>query len=459
MNQTSGRPAGAVVSHRDPLLRTLLVEYLLVASLLLNPKNPRLHSDKQIQQIAASITAFGFNVPILVDADLQVIAGHGRVRASQLLGMTHVPVIRLEHLSEHQRRAFMIADNRLTENSAWDGRLLGEQLKTLADAELSFSLEITGFEMGEIDMSIDNLAPATEGETDPADAQPESSTVQVSRLGDVWKLSKHRVLCGDALSRDCYAQLLGDEQASMVFADPPYNVPISGHVSGNGKVCHREFPMASGEMDEAQFIEFLTRSLTLLAEFSLVGSIHYISMDWRHMRELLAAGHAAYSELKNLCVWTKDNAGMGSFYRSQHELIFVFEHGGGSYRNNVQLGRFGRSRSNVWQYPGVNSFARSNNEGDLLALHPTVKPVALVADAILDCSARGDLILDPFLGSGTTIIAAERTGRRGYGIELDPAYVDTVVRRWQRFTGLEAVDQVSGVTFTKREEETRHDGK
>jgi DNA modification methylase len=373
--------------------------------------------------------------------------------------MTHVPVIRLEHLSEHQRRAFMIADNRLTENSAWDGCLLGEQLRILAEAELSFSLETTGFEMGEIDMSIDDLAPAIEGETDPADAQPESSALQVSRLGDVWKLGKNRVLCGDALSRDTYAQLLGDEQASMVFADPPYNVPISGHVSGNGKVCHREFPMASGEMDEAQFIEFLTRSLALLAEFSLVRSLHYICMDWRHMRELLAAGHAAYSELKNLCVWTKDNAGMGSFYRSQHELIFVFEHGGGSYRNNVQLGRFGRSRSNVWQYPGVNSFARTTIEGDLLALHPTVKPVALVADAILDCSARGDLILDPFLGSGTTIIAAERTGRRGHGIELDPAYVDTVVRRWQKFTGLEAVDQVSGLTFTKREEEARHDSK
>ncbi len=456
MTQTLRRSAEAVLSHRDPLLRTLLVEYLLVASLLLNPKNPRLHSEKQILQIARSITAFGFNVPVLVDADLQVIAGHGRVRASQLLGMTHVPVIRLEHLSEHQRRAFMIADNRLTENSSWDGRLLGEQLKILAEAELSFSLETTGFEVGEIDMSIDNLAPATEGETDPADAQPESSTFQVSRLGDVWKLGKHRVLCGDALSRDSHARLLGDEQASMVFADPPYNVPISGHVSGNGKLCHREFPMASGEMNQVQFIEFLTRSLTLLAEFSSMGSLHYICMDWRHMGELLTAGHAAYSELKNLCVWTKDNAGMGSFYRSQHELIFVFEHGGGPYRNNVQLGRFGRSRSNVWQYPGVNSFARSTSEGDLLALHPTVKPVALVADAILDCSARGDLVLDPFLGSGTTIIAAERTGRRGYGMELDPAYVDTVVRRWEKFTSLDAVDQCTGATFTDREEENAH---
>jgi DNA modification methylase len=455
MTQTTKRSAGAAASHPNPL-QTLLIEYLLVVSLLLNPKNPRMHSEKQILQIARSISSFGFNVPVLVDADLQVIAGHGRVRASQLLGMTHVPVIRLEHLSEHQRRAFMIADNRLTENSAWDRRLLGEQLKILAEADLSFSLETTGFEMGEIDISIDNFAPAPEGEIDPADAQPEPSTVQVSRFGDLWKLGKHRVLCGDALSQDSYKQLMGDQRASTILADPPYNVRISGHVSGNGKVCHREFVMASGEMNEAQFTEFLTCVLSLLANYSLKGSLHYIFMDWRHMRELLAAGHAAYSELKNLCIWSKDNAGMGSFYRSQHELIFVFENGPGSYRNNVQLGRFGRSRSNVWHYPGVNSFARSTNEGDLLALHPTVKPVALVADAIEDCSSRGDLVLDPFLGSGTTIIAAERTGRSGYGMELDPGYVDTVVRRWQRFTGLGAVDQTSGLTFTRREEEINH---
>ncbi len=453
MTQTSKCSGGAASSQPGPSVRTLVIEYLLAASLLLDPRNPRSHSEKQVQQIARSIAAFGFNVPVLVDTDLRVIAGHGRVQASQLLDMSHVPVIRLEHLSEHQRRASMIADNRLTENSAWDDRLLGEQLKILAEAELSFSLEATGFEMGEIDMSIENLTPATEGEFDPADAQPEPSTVQVSRPGDLWELGKHRVLCGNALSRDGYARLMSDQKASMMFADPPYNVPISGHVGGNGKVRHREFVMASGEMSEAEFTKFLTCVFILLAQHSLKGSLHYICMDWRHMRELLTAGHAVYSELKNLCVWTKDNAGMGSFYRSQHELIFVFEHSAGSYRNNVQLGRFGRSRSNVWQYPGVNSFARSTDEGDLLALHPTVKPAALVADAILDCSARGDLVLDPFLGSGTTIISAERTGRRGYGIELDPAYVDTVVRRWQRFTGLEAVDQASGLTFARREED------
>jgi DNA modification methylase len=433
--------------------RKLAIEYIPVASLRPDPKNARLHSDKQVQQIARSIETFGFNVPVLVDTNSQVIAGHGRLRACEILGVAQVPVIRLEHLSEHQRRAFMIADNRLTENSEWDNRLLGEQLKILSEVELDFSLEVTGFEMGEIDLTIENLIPASESGDDPADGLPQCSSVRVSRIGDLWQLDKHRVLCGDALSRDSYISLMGDCRAHMVFTDPPYNVPIAGNVSGKGKNHHREFVMASGEMTEAEFTGFLGNTLAYLAMYSLPGSLHYICMDWRHMEELLAAGRTAYSELKNLCVWTKDNAGMGSFYRSQHELVFVFQNGPDSYRNNVQLGRFGRSRSNVWQYPGANSFSRSTNEGDLLALHPTVKPVALVADAIMDCSARGDLVLDPFLGSGTTVIAAERTGRICNGMELDPGYVDTAIRRWQKFTNHEAIQQVTGQTFAQREEE------
>jgi DNA modification methylase len=434
-------------SHR------LAIEYLPVASLRPDPKNARVHSDKQAQQIARSIEAFGFNVPVLVDANSQVMAGHGRLKACELLGIAQVPVIRLEHLSEHQRRAFMIADNRLTENAEWDDRLLGEQLQILSEAELDFTLEITGFEIGEIDLMIENLALAPNGEIDPADHLPERSPVQVSQPGDLWKLGKHRVLCGDALSPTSYGSLMDGRRANVIFTDPPYNVPISGHVSRSGKVRHREFATASGEMSEAEFIAFLTGVLSLLADHSVNGSLHYICMDWRHMREVLAAGTAAYSELKNLCVWAKDNAGMGSFYRSQHELVFVFQTGSNSSRTNIQLGRFGRSRSNVWHYPGANTFARSTNEGDLLALHPTVKPVALVADALMDCSARGELVLDPFLGSGTTVIAAERTGRICNGIELDPGYVDTVVRRWQKFTSLEALHQVTGQTFAQREEE------
>lgn len=221
----------------------------------------------------------------------------------------------------------------------------------------------------------------------------------------------------------------------MVFTDPPYNVPIDGNVGGLGAIRHREFAMASGEMTEAEFTTFLSRILTLLARFSRDGSLHFVCMDWRHMGELLAAGKQAYTELKNLCVWAKDNAGMGSLYRSQHELVFVFKHGQAAHQNHVQLGRFGRNRSNLWTYPGANSFSRTGVEGNLLALHPTVKPVALVADALRDSSGRGEIVLDAFLGSGTTLIAAERTGRICRGLELDPLYVDTAIRRWQKLTG------------------------
>ena len=375
------------------------------------------------------------------------------VRACKLLEITEVPTIRLEHLSEQQKRAFLIADNRLAENADWDYQLLGEQLRILSEAELDFTLETTGFEMGEIDLIIEDLLPDTSGQDDPADFLPELPSTPVSRLGDLWKLGKHRVLCGNALCPDSYKLLMNDHKANVIFTDPPYNVRIAGHASGNGRISHREFVMASGELSESEFTTFLTDALTLLAEHSLEGSLHYICIDWRHLEELLVGGRAAYSELKNMCVWAKNNAGMGSFYRSQHELVFVFQNGTSSYRNNVQLGRFGRSRSNVWHYPGANSFARATGEGDLLALHPTVKPVALIADAIMDCSARGDLVLDSFLGSGTTVIAAERTGRICYGMELDPCYVDTVLRRWQRFTGLQAVHQNSGQTFVQREQE------
>jgi DNA modification methylase len=266
-------------------------------------------------------------------------------------------------------------------------------------------------------------------------------------LGDVWLLHRHRVLCGSALDAAVFAALMGAEQAAMVFTDPPYNVRIDGHASGLGAVHHRPFPMASGEMDSAEFTAFLAKAFRNLAAFSVDGSLHYIFMDWRHVEDLLAASREPYGEPKNLCVWVKDNAGMGSLYRSQHELVFVFKNGRNGHRNNVQLGQFGRNRTNVWRYPGANSFARCGEEGNLSALHPTVKPVAMVADAMLDCSARGDIVLDAFLGSGTTVIAAERTGRRCFGMELDPGYVDTIVRRWQVLTGGSARHAASGRSF------------
>jgi DNA modification methylase len=438
--------------------KILNIKYVAISSLKLNPHNPRIHTSKQIGQIARSIQTFGFNVPILIDSNSQVIAGHGRILASKEIGLKDVPAVRVCHLSEWQIQTFTIADNRLTENGEWDERLLGEQLKILSEADLDFSLDVVGFEVAEIDLFIENLSPVPEETPDPADTIPSLSRVQVSQVGDVWVLGKHRVLCGNAVSRRSYEVLMNSQKADMVFTDPPYNVPISGHVSGNGRHTHREFVMASGEMSEDEFNHFLRDTFTELSRFSRDPSLHYVCMDWRHMMEVLEAGQSAFSELKNLCVWVKDNAGLGSFYRSQHELIFVFQKGV-SPRNNIQLGRFGRSRTNIWRYPGANSFARTSQEGDLLAMHPTVKPVALVADAILDCTSRGDLVLDPFLGSGTTVIAAERTGRVCYGMELDPAYVDTVVRRWQRFTNRSAVHLKTGQSFNELEKEAANVGR
>jgi DNA modification methylase len=442
--KSSNHLAKRARARRAKLLKVI---YRSVEELKFDPANPRVHSKKQIGQIKNSIATFGFNVPVLVDAKLKVIAGHGRLLAGREIGITEVPTICLDHLTPAQARAFMIADNRLTEIASWDDRLLAQQLKDLSLVGLDFSLDVIGFEIAEIDLRIASLEDVPDPADDPADAAPELPARPLSKLGDLWLLGHHRVLCGSALDPADFVTLMGEERAAMAFIDPPYNVPIEGHASGLGAIHHRSFPMASGEMDTAAFTAFLALACRNLAAFAVDGSIHFICMDWRHIEELLAAGRDVYAELKNLCIWVKDNGGMGSLYRSQHELVFVFKHGNNGHRNNVQLGRFGRNRSNVWHYPGVNSFARRGEEGNLLALHPTVKPVAMVADAILDCSARGDIVLDAFLGSGTTVIAAERTGRRCYGLELDPAYVDTIIRRWQAQTGERARHVTSGRSF------------
>jgi DNA modification methylase len=423
------------------------VAYRRIEELKPDPANPRCHTRKQVRQIAESIKAFGFNVPILIDRYGNIIAGHGRWLAGREFGITEVPTLCLDHLTPAQARAFMIADNRLTEISVWDDRLLARQLKELSLVGLDFDIEVTGFEMGEIDLRIASLDDPAQAEADPADVVPEIPATPLSKLGDMWLLHRHRLLCGSALDSPVFAALMGEERAATAFIDPPYNVRIDGHAGGLGAIHHRPFPMASGEMARPEFTAFLGEAFRNLAAFSVDGAIHFVCMDWRHVEELLAAGREAYDELKNICVWVKDNAGMGSFYRSRHEFIAVFKHGRQGHRNNIQLGQFGRNRSNVWHYPGANSFTRYSEEGNLLALHPTVKPVAMVADAILDCSARGDIVLDAFLGSGTTLIAAERTGRRCHGMELDPAYVDTSVRRWQKLTGGSARHAASGRSF------------
>lgn len=427
----------------------LNLAYRQISDLRPDPRNPRTHTAKQVRQIARSIKSFGFNVPILVDGEGRVIAGHGRLLACKDLGWEEVPTIALEHLTEAQVKAYRIADNRLTEISEWDDRLLAEQLKELSLVDLDFKLEAIGFEMGEIDFRIKSLEAldTPDGGQDPADEVPLPAGPPVTRTGDLWLLGHHRLLCGNALVEDDLAKLMGERKAAVVFVDPPYNVPIDGHCTGLGSVRHREFAMASGEMSEAEFTLFLTRAMERLSAHSEDGALHYICMDWRHLQEVLAAGNQVYSEMKNLCVWAKDNAGMGSFYRSQHELVLVFKHGKGAHQNHVQLGQHGRYRSNVWRYPGVNSFGRATEEGNLLALHPTVKPVSLVADAILDSSRRGEVVLDTFLGSGTTLMAAERVGRSCCGLELDPLYVDTIIRRWQAMTGDMAVLVENGATF------------
>ncbi|GAC1344855.1 MAG: DNA modification methylase [Acetobacteraceae bacterium] len=407
----------------------------------------RRHSKRHIKQLARSIETFRFNVPILIDRDGNIIAGQGRFLACRELGWTEIPTIRVGHLNEAQLKAFMIADNRLSELSTWDDQILGETLQELSLLNLDFSLEATGFDTGEIDFRIE-ASKAPRLRTDRSDEIPDGPPgPPVSVLGDLWQLDRHRVLCGSALEIGSYETLMAGHQAEMVFTDPPYNVPISGHVSGLGAVQHREFAMACGEMSTAEFTGFLNKAMGLLAQHSRDGSLHMMCMDWRHMPEVLEAARPVYSELKNLCVWAKDNAGMGSLYRSQHELVFVYKRGTAKHTNNVELGRHGRHRTNIWQYPGVNSFGRKGEEGNLLAMHPTVKPVKLVADAILDCTSRGDIVLDGFLGSGSTLIAAERVGRRCFGLELDPLYVDTILRRWQVLTGGTARHAVTGAAF------------
>jgi DNA modification methylase len=409
------------------------IEMRPVSSLKPYANNPRTHSKKQIRQIADSIREFGWTNPVLTDAAGNVLAGHGRIEAAKFLGETEIPVLRLEHMNEAQKRAIIIADNKLAENAGWNDDLLATELQFLTDIELDFDVELTGFDMGEIDVL---LSPATAAEAEPVEL-PDPDAAVVSRTGDLWLIGPHRILCGNSLEQPDWQALMGSNMAQMVFTDPPYNVKISGNVSGRGRAKHREFAMASGEMCKEGFTAFLRSAFRLLAENSKEGAIHYVCMDWRHMTEILSAAEGIYTELKNLCVWAKTNAGMGTFYRSQHELVFAFKSGKAPHINNFGLGESGRHRSNLWTYAGANTF-RAGRLEDLEA-HPTVKPVDMISDAIMDCSKRGDLVVDAFAGSGTTLIAAARTGRIGAGIEIDPVYVDLIIRRLEKETGTKAI--------------------
>jgi DNA modification methylase len=416
------------------------VELRPLAALKPAKRNARTHSDRQVEQIAASINAFGFTSPLLVDGEGVIVAGHGRLEAARRLGMADVPVILLEDLTPDELRAYAIADNRIAENAGWDNDILRIEFEALQVLDLPFEIELTGFNTTQIDVIIDGKGATADSEPLPVVDARDAPGVEHC---DLWILGDHRLLCGSALNRDDFAVLMGDDRARMIFSDPPYNVRIDGHVCGLGIVKHAEFRMASGEMTQRQFTDFLTDAFRNAAEFSVNGAIHYQCMDWRHMVEMMEAGEAVYSELKNLCVWSKDNGGMGAFYRSQHELVFVWKVGTDPHLNTIELGRNGRYRTNIWEYPA----ASKTGKGSDLAMHPTVKPVPMIMDAIKDTSKRKDIVLDCFGGSGSTLIAAEKTKRRARLIELEPGYCEVTILRWEELTGSKATLAETGETF------------
>ncbi|MHA7819623.1 MAG: site-specific DNA-methyltransferase [Erythrobacter sp.] len=406
--------------------RLLEVVYQAPDELVPDPRNARTHSKRQIEQIMSSIRAFGFTNPILADPDGNLIAGHGRLRAAKEMGLGTVPVITLDGLTEPQKKALRLADNKIALNAGWDTEILKLELAELSLPEVEVDLGLTGFSPGEIDVV---LSESEDPDDEVIPPVPESPRVQP---GDIWQLGEHRVACGDGRDVAFLQRLVGEGEAiDCAFLDPPYNVKINGHANAKGR--HREFAMASGEMNEDQFRTFLADTLGACSKVSRDGAVHFVCMDWRHMDDVTASVDGIYDDLLNICVWNKGNAGMGSLYRSKHEMVFVYRVGSATHTNNVELGKHGRNRTNVWDYPSVNSMRGSRRED--LALHPTVKPVAMVADAYCDVTRQGELVLDIFLGSGTSLIAAERVGRRFRGLDIDPAYVDLAMQRWSDLTG------------------------
>lgn len=426
----------------DGLIRSLKVELRPLAAIRPAKRNARTHSERQIEQIASSIRQFGFTNPIIINDEGMIVAGHGRHAAAKLLGLADVPVIPIHDLDPAELRTYALADNRIAQNAGWDAEVLRIEFEELNALELSFDLEITGFSTTEMDQLL--VITPEEEKLEKLPEVDRKQTCGVER-GDVWILGNHRLLCGDSRSPESFATLMGDARARLVFSDPPFNVKINGHVGGLGKTKHAEFAMATGEMSKPEFTGFLETAFRNAADVSMDGAIHYQCMDWRHVEEMMKAGSAVYSELKNICIWSKDNAGMGSFYRSQHELVFVWKVGSAPHLNTVELGKNGRYRTNIWNYRG----ATKTGADAELAMHPTVKPVPMIMDAIRDTSKAGDIVLDPFGGSGSTLIAAEKTKRLGRLIEYEPGYCEVTIRRWQTLTRKPAVLEATGESFAE----------
>ncbi|HIF51315.1 MAG TPA: DNA methylase N-4 [Thiotrichaceae bacterium] len=420
------------------------IEYVSIEKLLPYAKNARAHSAKQIKQITKSIQQFNFINPVIIDENFQIIAGHGRVLAAEHIKLTQVPTIQVTHLTESEIRAYRLADNKLADNSNWDNELLKIELEYLTNIDIDIDVNLTGFETAEIDVLLNT--PLEEDPEDPPPLLPEAEDI-VTRQGDLWLCGPHKIICGDCRDENTLNTLMGKSKARIIITDPPYNVPIDGHVCGLGKIKHKDFAMASGEMTSPEFAHFLKQCFEKFVQFSTDGSLHFVFMDWRHLQELLTAGNDIYETFINLCIWVKTNAGMGSLYRSQHELIAIFKNGLAPHINNIELGKYGRYRTNVWSYPGVNSFGKERDE--TLAMHPTVKPIAMIADAIMDVTNHNDIVLDGFVGSGTTLLAAEQTNRRCYAIEIDPRYVDVALNRWMAATSKMPVHAKSNLPFTE----------
>jgi DNA modification methylase len=399
--------------------------------------NPRRHSRAQIRAIAKSIKALGFNAPVLIDGKAHIICGHGRYQAALLLGLTQIPVVRLEHLSGAQARAYAIADNRLADQSGWNDKALARHLKDLTALALDFDIEVTGFQRPKIEVRIQSLDVTP---VDGADQFAFAAAPFVSRPGDLWILGPHRLYCASALDLVAYDTVLANEKAAAVFTDPPCNTPIDRLMPDEGKVANSELPITADVLVGPQLTDILSRVPGNLGVNCRDGALLYIGIDWQHMGEWLTAARSAGLQPLDLCVWAKPNGGIGRLYRARHELVVVLKNGGAFDLKSVRSGPPGPNRSNVWNYQGVRDVSRA--KGDRRRCNPssTGKPIALVGDAILDCTARGDIVLDPFVGSGGTILAAERTGRCCYGIEQDPRSVDTAIGRWQRFAGRAARD-------------------
>ncbi len=418
---------------------TLYIETISIENLNRYSNHTRIHSKEKIAKLAKLISKYGFIIPILIDSEKkEIITGHARIQAAQELNLQNVPAIMISHLTKAQIKAFRIADNKITEGSEWDVNAL--RLEFLELQDLNFDLSLTAFELPEIDL----IVLDDDNADDDCDEIPEVTDNPIVKPGDMFQLGNHRIACIDCRNEDDVLNLTQGEEIDLVITDPPYNVKINGHVLTHTK-SHSEFAMASGEMSKAEFTEFLTSVFKVFANIGKPGSLHYHFIDHKHIEEMLEAGSSAYDDRLNICVWNKTNAGMGSFYRSQHEFCCLFKKGQTSHTNNVQLGKFGRNRTNVWTYPGMNTF--SENRDELLSSHPTVKNMQMIADMILDASNTGEIVFDGFLGSGTTLIAAEKTGRIFMGTEIEPKYIETTIARFQAMSDKPVIHLATGLTF------------